>query len=144
LELSISDGPYSARANWRDGKRSRLENCLHEFVGYLSVVADAIRKQREETERVRREYEELAARRREQERQRQEEAERAKQLEATVRRWRLARDIREYVASVRDVLTTVPGTIPDDGQFEESLRWARHSRGALTRSRESGMTSWLS
>jgi hypothetical protein len=124
FELIIKSGAYlGVRSIWRDGKRQRVEECLNDFIAHLPVMADAIKQHRAEMERARRESLEAERRRWEDEQQRREEAERARKFEEEVARWRLARDVREYVAEIRALIADC-GAITDESTLDESLRWA--------------------
>jgi hypothetical protein len=115
---------YGVRSLWHDGQRQRLEGCLADFIAHLSVMAGAIKTQREEMQRAVQERHEADARRWEEERVRREEEERVRRFEEMLGRWRLARDVREYVAEVREVIAAANGAIPEGIQLEESLKWA--------------------
>jgi len=109
LSLAITNvGRLGVQTTWNDGKLQRLESRLTEFVSRLSAVALAVKLQRAEEERQRVAALEEAERRRiaeiEAERRRWAlqqhrwaEEEREKKLLGELDRWRLARDIREYV-----------------------------------------------
>jgi hypothetical protein len=124
LELIIKSGAYlGVRTVWRDGKRKRVDDCLNDFIAHLPVMADAIKQHRDELEQTSRKRQEEENRRYEDEKRRREEAERARRLEEELRRWRLARDVREYVTELREVITA-NGVVGDVSQIEESLKWA--------------------
>ena len=125
LELSITNGASGMRAHWHDGQRQRLEGCLADFIAHLQPMADEIKKHREEMLQRHREYEELQRRRLEEAQRRREEEERVRRFEEMLGRWRLARDAREYVAEVREIIVAANGTVGRDTQLEESLRWAQ-------------------
>ncbi|MBI1796742.1 MAG: hypothetical protein HYR74_06790 [Candidatus Eisenbacteria bacterium] len=125
LELFIDNSSYAlSRHRWRDGKRRQLEEQLDDFVAELDVAAAALKKQREERVRQQLEYREQEQRRHEQEQRRREEGKRAAQLEDEVRRWRLAGDIRAYVAAVREEMATSTGVTSEPSKIEERLSWA--------------------
>jgi hypothetical protein len=125
LELHIKNGNYlGVRTLWHDGKHKRLEGSLADFIGHLEPMAEAMKQYREKLERAARERQESERRRWEEERRRQEEEERTKQFEEEVRRWRLARDVREYVADVRGIIAAANSAITEGSQLEESLKWA--------------------
>jgi hypothetical protein len=137
LELHIKNCPCGARSIWRDGKRRRLEAQLNEFVAYLPPTAEAIKKQRESMLERQREYSEMESLRLQQEQRKQEETKRIERLERELGRWRLARDIRDYVADVRGIIAA--GGVGDEGELEEPLRWAEtiaRDIDPLTRVRE--------
>jgi hypothetical protein len=122
LELRITNGDYlGVRTTWCDGKRQRVENCLGDFVLHLPIMAEAIRHRREEHERSRLEYLEAQGRRLEIERAARENAERETTFVDLLRRWRLARDVREYVAEARGLVETASGA---DASVLDALQWA--------------------
>ena len=109
LSLAITSvGRLGVQTTWSDGKRERLESRLTELVSRLSAVALAVKLRRVEEERQRvaaleeaerRRIAEIEAERRRWARQqhRWAEEEREKKLLGELDRWRLARDVREYV-----------------------------------------------
>lgn len=128
------------RRRWSEGERWKQEDRIEAVLDGIETVAEALRAARLEAER--REQERL---RREQERLRREEERRAEQerrdqLGRAIGAWRLARDIRSYVAEMR------PVTGDAGAEVYEWLDWAlRHADeidpvSALQRSsRASGM-----
>lgn len=125
LDLSMKNGQsMGLRTQWNDGKHQRLEDCLGHFVAHLDPLAAAIKRRREEWEQARREQQEEEARRFERERRRREEMERVRVFQEELDRWRLARDVREYIAEVR----ALSGTVRDDSGglhlLEDRLTWA--------------------
>jgi hypothetical protein len=144
LELRVKNGPYGARSTWRDGKRRRLEGQLSDFVAYLPAIAEALKKQHEAMLERQREYSEMETLRLQDEQRKQEETRRIERLERELGRWRLARDIRDYVAEVRGIITAAGGGIADDKELAESLTWAETTANGidpLTRLRESTAAS---
>ena len=128
------------KTTWNDGKRQHLETCLTEFVTNLGRVALAMRLQREEDERQRmaaieeeerRRVAELEESRRRWARQQHERAEeeREKRLLTKLDRWRLARDIREYVKDTAELFNQYKGVAEMDPSLRWELAWAlRHAR----------------
>lgn len=131
LSLAITNVErLRVQTTWNDGKRQRLETRLTEFVTRLSAVALAVKLQREEDERRRIVALEEAERRRvaeiEAERRRWAlqqhrwaEQERKKRLLTELDRWRLARDIREYVRGTVDLVNEHDTA----GAMSLALRW---------------------
>jgi hypothetical protein len=125
LELSIKNGVYlGVRTLWHDGKRKRVEGSLNDFIAHLYIMADAIKRHRDELERARRARQEEEVRRYEEELRRRDEAERTKRFEETLHCWRLARDVREYVAEVRGLVGHGDSSDAQDSSLRESLQWA--------------------
>ena len=131
LSLAITNvGRLGVQATWNDGKLQRLESRLTEFVSRLSTVALAVKLQRAEEERQRVAALEEAERRRiaeiEAERRRWAlqqhrwaEQEREKKLLGELDRWRLARDIREYVEGKVQLVNDHQ----DAGEMSLAIRW---------------------
>jgi hypothetical protein len=125
LTLSIRNLPHlSVRTAWRDGKRQRIEGCLNDFISSLYVVADAIKAHRAEQERRHRQYEEEAKRRREEQLRAEEAARRVKELQEVIRDWRLAQDVRTYVAEARSMVAEAGLTMAEDAPFDRWLKFA--------------------
>lgn len=123
LTFEVDHNRYNgARRRWSEGARWKQEDRIDAVLDGIESVAEALRVERLEAER--REQERL---RREQERLRREEERRAEQerrdhLEREIAAWRLARDIRAYVAEVRQA---IGDTSPE---VHERLDWAlRHA-----------------
>lgn len=99
LSLALENVYWIAsRKTWNDGKRQRLEDCLDEFIDYLPLVAAKLAERRLESERTAAIEREKARLRQEAEERRLAEEARREKLLAQLERWRLAHDIRAYVA----------------------------------------------
>ncbi|MHB8870442.1 MAG: hypothetical protein ACYC8U_16770 [Thermoleophilia bacterium] len=109
-------GGLDVRTEWKDGKRKKLEDQLNDFVAHIYLASEALKEKRlaEEraafarVERQKREYEEYC--------QRVEEEKKTKELLDMLDRWRLAREIREFVAEALDL----------GGEPQGRLEWALH------------------
>ncbi len=102
LELAIDEFRMSGeRKTWRDGTTRKLEACLNEFVAQLHVAAASAKRWEEERAEEQWRWEEQARRRREAEERAKEEQRKAAELTALVGRWRLADDIRAFVADAQ-------------------------------------------
>jgi len=127
FSLFITNGPSGFRASWNDGKKQRVEDCLTDFVAYLPLVAEKLKKCREACELRAAVERERARIREEAEEYWQEEERRRKELLVRLERWRLARDIRDYVSDLRVC-----------GPVDEDLRWALAYADSVDPSREHG------
>jgi hypothetical protein len=86
------------RTEWKDGIRKKLEHQLNDIVAHMYSAGEALKEKRRQdeaaalarVERERREYQEYL--------RRQEEERKAKVLSGWLEGWRLARDMREFVA----------------------------------------------
>ena len=123
LALLILDPTYFGlgRCEWIDGKRLRLEDRLNEFIAALYEKAEWIKQREASFAQARREREEEEHRRLAAQRQVEEDKRRTTQFEETVRRWRLARDIREFCEQVRGMAGEAHCTIKEGGWVDEML-----------------------
>ena len=124
LKLSIDTGYYySQRSSWSDGKIQRVENCLDKFCTTLLHYSYAMKERRIEVERDRimRGLQEASA---EKVRARKAYNKHSKlQLFKEIESWRLANDIREYVAASAELVSV------DTDLLEAHATW---SQWALT------------
>lgn len=97
-----------------------LEGAAPEIASLVEAEAREAAKRRKAWELARQEEERRAAARRAAE----DEAEREKQLLAEVGKWRLARDIRSYVAEVHALVDASGLRLTRGGPGDETLRWA--------------------
>lgn len=88
------------RLSWSDGKTQRLEDLLNEIVAGAVRLAVHWRRKHEEREAAHRAWEEADRLRREVERQEGEERRRCERLMIRSELWKMAVQIREYVAAV--------------------------------------------
>jgi hypothetical protein len=91
-------GYLRVRAEWKDGARKKLEDQLNDVVAHIYLAGEALKEKRRQdeqaalaqAERYKREHEEYL--------RRQEQERKAKVLSGWMEGWRLARDIRDFVA----------------------------------------------
>jgi hypothetical protein len=122
LELIIRSGEYlGARRTWHDGKKKRIEDCLNDFLAHLHVMAEALKRHREDIQKARLEREEEEHRRREAQQRAWEEEEANKRVEAKLGRWRLARDAASYATEVRRLLSETDRVVEPGSPLEKSL-----------------------
>lgn len=123
--LQIDTGSFlHTRGSWNDTAKRGLEDCLNDFVRGLLTRAEAVRLNRVQNEERERQWKEQRERQEREQRRREEDAKRASEIEAELAAWRLARDIRAYVAELHDVLAKGDCTITPDGPFDRKLKWA--------------------
>lgn len=101
LELHLMGDHGYALNTWRDGK-SKIEDCLNDFVIAAYVAVERQRENRRRQEQVEIERRQEEHRRWEEEQRRREEAARRKELEEMAASWAKARQIREFLAAVRE------------------------------------------
>jgi hypothetical protein len=104
LCVSLEDLPYglkTLRKSWSDGKYQRLEDCLGAFIQNLPRAAQAIKLDREDTERTRRKWAE-EQKRAEEARQRQAEFQRkAKLVNRLIEEWDRSKQLLEFASELR-------------------------------------------
>jgi hypothetical protein len=117
--------------SWSDRKTTRLETCLNDFIVGLIKIAEAAKVRRlrqEEEERLRRE----AQLRRQEEAQRQEEElARRRALEQEAANWDKARQLRNYLAALKDMLVSKHGEVQSESPADQWLRWAHQHADRL-------------
>jgi hypothetical protein len=121
----ISDGTSYGRdlRTWSDGKRQRLEMCLHDIMIGLVQAAEGAKIARQAEEQRRREWAEA-------ERLRQLEAERWKrekdrreELHRQAQAWSRAVELQNYVSALKEAGRTHLQLDPD-GRLSRWIRWA--------------------
>lgn len=132
LALKITEwGADGLQKTWSDGKTTKLENCLNDFVVGLLKVAEAVKARRlkqEQEEQLRREAE---RRRQEKAVKRQEELARRQALEQEAVNWAKAQQLRTYLSALKDMLTTKHGEIQPGSQADQWLLWAHQHADRL-------------
>lgn len=132
LILKITEwGADGLQKTWSDGKTTKLENCLNDFVVGLLKVAEAVKARRlkqEQEEQLRREAE---RRRQEEAIKRQEELARLEALEQEAANWAKAQQLRSYLSALRDMLITKHGEIQPGSQADQWLIWAHQHADRL-------------
>jgi hypothetical protein len=122
LMLKITEwGADGLQKTWSDGKTTKLENCLNDFVVGLLRVAEAVKARRlkqEQEEQLRREAE---RRRQEEVIKRQEELARLQALEQEAANWAKAQQLRTYLSALKDMLITKHGEIQPGSQADQWL-----------------------
>jgi len=125
LMLKITEwGADGLQKTWSDGKTTKLETCLNDFIVGLLKVAEAVKARRlkqEQEEQIRRETE---RRRQEEAIKRQEELTRRQALEQEATNWAKAQQLRTYLSALKDMLTTKHGEIQPGSQADQWLTWA--------------------
>lgn len=106
----IVENVFDARTKWSEGERWRQEERISAVLGGIEVAARNLRDERQERER-----QEAQRRAAEAARRREEEQRRAAELERQVHAWCLARDIRAFVAELRQASEAAASDGPDDG-----------------------------
>jgi hypothetical protein len=132
LILKITEwGADGLQKTWSDGKTTKLENCLNDFVVGLLKVAEAVKARRlkqEQEEQLRREAE---RRRQEEAIKRQEELARLQALEQEASNWTKAQQLRSYLSALKDMLITKHGEIQQGSPADQWLAWAHQHADRL-------------
>lgn len=109
--------------NWTDTDRRPIEASLTAFARGLHTIAAAIKRARIEDERHRKEQEEWQRKWKLEREQKEMDDRRRKRVDDEVPRWRLARDLREYVLAIREVIEEGGCSVIPGGELDEWLRW---------------------
>jgi hypothetical protein len=116
---------------WREKTAGELatmfETIAKTFEGAVPKITKLLEEKRREEERRAKEYEEQRKRWEQAERERrrkEEEAARVKRIQEDMEGWRLARDIRAFVAEAMKMVADADCKITKGGPLEESLDWA--------------------
>lgn len=108
---------------WNDGKRQRLESCLHDvMIGFVEL---AERRKTARREEERRQLEQLEAERRRLvvAELRERENDRRAELQRQIERWSRAYEVRAYIAALQHASREYVLQDPD-GRLARWLRWA--------------------
>ena len=127
----VAWGVEGIQKSWSDGKTSKIETCLNDFVVGLIRVAEvekARRLKREQEERLRHEAEQ---RRQEEAKKQQEELARRLALEQEATNWAKAQQLRAYLAAVKDMLHAKHGEIQSGSRADQWLNWAHQHADRL-------------
>lgn len=120
----VAWGADGLQKSWSDGKSTKIETCLNEFVVGLFKVAEACKARRlrqEQEEQARREAEQ---RREEEALRRQEELARRQRLEQEAVNWTKAQQLRAYLAALKEMLISKRGEIQQGSPADQWLGWA--------------------
>ncbi|MBK6781760.1 MAG: hypothetical protein IPG75_19805 [Gemmatimonadetes bacterium] len=122
LWLGANASSYGYERTWSDGKRQRVETCLHDvMLGFVQIVEARKAARREVEERQRRWAEEERQRQMEAERW-EREKERREELQRQVQAWSEARDLQAYLAALQTASRSHIERDPD-GRLARWLRW---------------------
>ena len=122
LELSLS--AYAGRLAWRDHRRTKLESRLDDVIAGLEASANQAAQKRAEDERKRQEWMEHEQRRREAEQRQWEDKKQLEEVQAKIARWRLASDLRAYVAEATRMVEEAGCTIRPESSLSQLVAWA--------------------
>lgn len=120
----VAWGVDGIQKTWSDGKTTKLETCLNDFVVGLLKVAEATKDRRLRQEHEERARQEAQRRREEEARKQQEEQARRQRLEEEAASWTKAQQLRAYLAALKAMLTGKHGEIQLGSQADQWLTWA--------------------
>ena len=135
LVLKLKNVGYlRVRAEWKDGARKKLEDQLNDIVAHIYLAGEALKEKRRQdkqaalaqAERYKREHEEYL--------RRQEQERKAKVLSGWMEGWRLARDIRDFVAEALSLGRTRRGCLLGRSSMLMALILCRNCERARQRS----------
>lgn len=117
LKLSIDCGHYSGiRHAWTDGKKQRTEKCLGRFLVALPMLANALKRERQEQAERERRWAEQRKREEEERRWREEYERKAKIVEKFAHSWEKGKLLREFSVALKAVAEGP--SLPDDQKQE--------------------------
>lgn len=125
LEVSFGHRYALERRSWKDGKRVRIENSLHDMMVTLVSIAVALRDREEERVIAEQRRFEAAERARVEQKRRELEQKRLEQLVGDVRSWRLAEDIRAFLVEIEERSLPAGGVAEADPTLASWIGWAR-------------------
>ena len=114
-------GYLDVRKESKDGARKKLEDQLNDIVAHIYLAGEALKEKRRQdevaararVEREKREYQEYL--------RRQEEKRKAEELAGLMDRWRLAREIREFVQEALSLGADPAGRLEWAQQYADSV-----------------------
>jgi hypothetical protein len=119
LCVSLENLPYglkTLRKSWADGKYQRLEDCLGDFIQNLPRAAQAIKLDREDTERTRRQWAEKEKRAEEARQSHAEFQRKAKHVSRLIEEWDQSKQLLEFATILRT--TSDSQKLGEEGQNE--------------------------
>ncbi len=113
----------AVRKNWADTDKRRVDDCLNAFVRGLTTIASAIKEERIENERRTKEQEESQREWKLECEQKERDERWRKRAEEELSRWRLARDLREYLTETHRIIEAGKCSVIPGGGLDEWLQW---------------------
>jgi cell division protein FtsB len=122
--MDVSDR-LGIRAQWSDGKKQRVENCLNSFIAGLVTASHAIKKHREDEARREREREEQQRRYAQAQRSRWEEEQRVEKLDQQMSNWKRAQGVRAYAQAIEEFAVRNYGKLDLESELGKWVSWIR-------------------
>lgn len=123
LQVDVNQYLHLPRRAWNDTQRQRVEDCLNDFIRALILAGEALRLERIRRAEQEQRFKEDERRRLEEQQRRYEQQRKVEALTKELQSWRLARDIREYVADVHRIVTDGHCELKEGGRMHEWVRW---------------------
>ena len=124
LTLQIDEYTASQRRTWADGKRQRLEDMLDSFIQGVKAILELNRIRRRDQECVKRQELAVAAVRKVADDREQQRTKWREELLSSIKRWKEAEAIREYLGVLQKKLDSGVLKLADDEGFAEWKKWA--------------------
>lgn len=124
-KLTLHVGGYveNRRSSWSDGKRQRLEDLVDSFIRGVVVILELNRARRLDEECVKRQERALAAVRKVAHDREQQQNKWREELLASIKQWREAESIREYLRILQGKLDSGVLRPSDEQGFAEWKKW---------------------
>jgi hypothetical protein len=114
-------GYLRVRAEWKDGACKKLEEQLNDIVAHIYLAGEALKEKRRQDEQAALAQAERHKREHEEYLRRQEQERKAKVLSGWMEGWRLARDIRDFVAEALSLRAEPEGMLAWALQYADSV-----------------------
>ncbi len=122
LFMSLPYGTERVRGRWSDGAKHRVEDHLNDFVVGLVAASEAIKTKRLADEERAREWEAQRKREEAAEKRRQQESARVRALNADMKAWRRAHNVREYAGALRKAAEAA-SMMGEESEFAWWVEW---------------------
>lgn len=122
LYMSLPYGTERVRGRWSDGAKHRVEDHLNDFIVGLVAASEAIKAKRLADEERAREWEAQRKREEAAEKRRQQESARVRALNADMKAWRRAHNVREYAVALRRAAEAA-SMMGEESEFAWWVEW---------------------
>lgn len=122
LFMTLPYGVERVRGRWSDGAKHRVEDHLNDFIVGLVAASEAIKAKRVADEARAREWEAQRKREEAAEKRRQQEAARIRALNADMKAWRRAHNVREYAVALR-AAAEAASMMGEESEFAWWVEW---------------------
>lgn len=122
IYMSLPYDVERVRSRWSDGAKHRVEDHLNDFIVGLVAASEALKAKRAADEAREREWEARRKREEAAEKRRQQEAARIRALNADMKAWRRAHNVREYAAALRQAAEAA-SMMGEESEFAWWVEW---------------------